>query len=284
LGLDSLGVEDDPEEPGEFSCYGDDRFLGRLTSEGEASEASMQAIMRPIGEGDDAGRLSFSPPAEGEADRGAMAVMPGGLDEEASGMRVPGPGDGAALLRLPARVFTGDEAEEGHEGAGSREAAEVVELGDEADGGDGVDAAEATEPGDRFAVGFLGAAGGELVVEMTKPFLELVQGDEIAVEGRLARGVVEVEGVKPRQVACPPGALGSGEEAVTAQKEFAHAMVGAGEILAGIFPAAAEIAKGFFALGGRMHLGEEIGAQKLGELPRIPPIGLDPFPRLHRSE
>lgn len=105
LGLDSFGVEDDPEEPGEFSCDGDDRFLGRLTSEGETHEALVEANVGAIGEGEDSSGLSFAPPAEREADRGPMAVMPGGLDEEVSGMRVPSPGDGSALLRLPCRSY-----------------------------------------------------------------------------------------------------------------------------------------------------------------------------------
>jgi hypothetical protein len=213
-----------------------------------------------------------------------MAVVPGGLDEEAPRVGVPGAGDGAALLRLSARVFAGDEAEEGHEGTGSREAAEVVELGDEAHCRDGVDPPEAAEPGDRFAVGLFGAAGSELLIEMPESLLELVESDEIAVEGGLARGVVEVEGMKPGRVACPPRALRSGEEAVTAEKELAHAMPRTGEVLADVLAAAAEIAESLLTLGGRVHLGEEVGAEELGELPGIAPVGLDPLARLHRRE
>ena len=142
-------MEDDPEEPGEFTGDGDDGLLGRLSSKSETQEASVEAIVGAIGKGDHVGRLPFAPASEGEADRGPMAVMPGGLDEEASCVGVAGSGDRAALLRLSTRVFAGDEAEEGHERTGSREAKEVMQLGDEADGGDGVDAAEAAEPGDR---------------------------------------------------------------------------------------------------------------------------------------
>ena len=277
-------MEDDPEEPGEFTGDSDDGFLGRFSSEGETHEASVQPIMGAIGESDHTGGLSLAPASEREADRGSMAVMPGGLDEEASRVGVAGSGDGAAVLRVAARVFAGDEAEEGHEGAGSREAAEVVELGDEAHRGDGVDAAEAAEPSNRLAVGFLGTAGGELFVEMTEPFFELIEGDEIAVEGGLARGIVKVERVEPGEVACAPRALGSGEEAVAAEKELAHAMPRAGEIFPHVFTAAAEIAKSFFTLGGRVDLGEEIGAEELGELAGVAPIGLDALSRLHRSE
>jgi hypothetical protein len=162
LGLDSLGVEDDPEEPGEFSGDGDDRLLGRLTSESETDVASVESLVR---------------------------------------------------------------------------------------------------------------AGGEFFIEVMEPLLELIEREEIAVEGRPARGVVEVEGVKPREGTGSPRPLGPGEEAGTTEKELAHAVTGAGEILPHVLAAATEIPESFFALGGRVHLGEEVGAEELDELPGVAPIG-----------
>jgi hypothetical protein len=281
LGLEAVGVEDEPQEACQFTSDSDDGFGAGFAAGDEPDVTTVEARLSAIGDGDDTLGLTLAAAFERKADRGPVAIVPGGLDEETADVVVAGAGDRAPSTGLAAGVFAGDEAEVAHEGTWRPEAAEVVEFGDEADGGDGVDAAEAAEPGDGFLVRFLGGEFGEGRVDVLQTLLEFVDGDEIRVERGLAGAIVEGEGVKPRHVTRAPGSLGPGEEAVTTKQELAHAMPGSGEVLLNVLPAAAEVPDRFLGLRGRANLREEVGSQELGELASISAVGLDARSRLH---
>jgi len=199
-------------------------------------------------------------------------------------MPVAGLGNGSPSPRLAARVLAWHKPEERHEGTGRGEAPEVVKLGDEADGSHRVDAAEAAEPRDRFGVRDDRGEGGEVFFQVPVSFFELVDRSEVTVEGRLAGRIVESKRPEPHAVTRPPSSLRRAVITVTPQQELAHAVPRSGEILADVFPTPAEIAKRLLAFRGRMHLGQQIRPQQLGELARIASVGLDPRSGLDRGK
>ena len=79
-----------------------------------------------------------------------MAVVPGRLDEQPSGVAVAGFRDVAAVVLVPGGVLARGQAEVAHQLARVAEAAEVTDLGEQAQRGAGGDAAEGAKPGDRI--------------------------------------------------------------------------------------------------------------------------------------
>jgi len=70
-------------------------------------------------------------------DAWAVAVVPGGLDEESAGVVVAGLGDVAAVALVAAGVLAGDDPQPGAQLARVAEAVEVADLGDQAKRGPG---------------------------------------------------------------------------------------------------------------------------------------------------
>jgi hypothetical protein len=56
------------------------------------------------------------------------------------------------------------------------------------------------------------------------------------------------------------------------------------QVLVGVLPRAAQVARGFVFGSGRVNLGEQACAQEAGQLPRIAPVRLDPLARLARDQ
>lgn len=277
-------MQEEPDEAGQFSSDSDDGLGSWLAAGDEPAVPAVKTCLSAIGDGDDALRLSLAAASKRKTHGGAMTIVPGSLDEETADVVVACTSNGTSTAGIAARVFTRDEPEVAHEGAWGAEAAEVVEFGDHGDGGDGVDAAEAAKPADGFLVGFLGGDLSEGRVDVRKPLLELVDGDEVSVERRSARAIIEGERVKPRHVARTPRSLGPGEETVASKQELAHAMPRTSEVLLDILPAAAEVSKRFLGLSGRADFGEEVRSQELGEFASISAIGLDARAGLRRSQ
>ena len=65
-------------------------------------EPSREAMLSLERDGHNLWGLSLSPSVEDEIGAGVMTVVPGGLDEDASGMRVAGLGDGPSSLAISA--------------------------------------------------------------------------------------------------------------------------------------------------------------------------------------
>jgi hypothetical protein len=184
-------MEGSPEISDQLPSLGDNDLIVGFSSSCHAGTPPPEAVLGPVGEGDDARGLALPPPAQIDPHFGPVAVVPRCLDEETADVVVAGPGDAAPLVGVPAGVFTGDQSQIGHEGPRGAEASEVVEFGHEVDGSDGVDATEATEPGHGFPVRLLATELGELGVEGNETFLELFEGKKVAVEGGLFGGPIE---------------------------------------------------------------------------------------------
>jgi len=104
------------------------------------------------------------------------------------------------------------------------------------------------------------------------------------IEGRLGRRVFKGQGSQPRHVTDAPMTLGVVIAKPAAQQELAHAMTGAHQVLAHGVAATTQVAQRFVRFVGGLHLGQQPRAQQLGQLARIPPIGLDPLPGLDRDQ
>ena len=105
-------MERGPDEAGELTCDGDDGLAGGLALGEHAVEAAVEAVHRLVGERDDLGGLPVTTALQALG-IGLMAVVPGGLDQQAAGMTVAGLGDRTAPLGVGGRELGGDEAEEG---------------------------------------------------------------------------------------------------------------------------------------------------------------------------
>lgn len=109
--LGGLLAHGGPDEASEFPCDGDDDLGARLSSLEHSGEAAVEALHRLVCDGDDARGLALSSLCQAES-AGAMAVVPGGLDEQPSHVTVAGLGDFSSMLFASGGVLAGDESEE----------------------------------------------------------------------------------------------------------------------------------------------------------------------------
>lgn len=91
-----------PDESGELASDGDDGLARRLTVGEHAVEAAVESVHGLVGEGNDGGRLSLTAVLQAEG-IGAVAIVPGGLDEQAAGVAVACLCDVAAALGVSGR-------------------------------------------------------------------------------------------------------------------------------------------------------------------------------------
>ena len=107
-----------PDKAREFPRHRDDRHGGPLAVADEMSIAAMQPLLRPPCFADDSRRLVDGMAREPRAQGRPMAIVPGGLDQHATRVRVARFGEGTAALALARGVLAGYEAQIAHEGAG----------------------------------------------------------------------------------------------------------------------------------------------------------------------
>ena len=107
--------------------------------------AAMEALLGVPGVVDDGGGRAALPLAQGRAEKGMMAVVPGGFDQHAPQMGIAGFGDRAARLFGAARMLRRHEADKGHRPRGGREPPRVAEFGGDGQRGEIVDAAETAQ-------------------------------------------------------------------------------------------------------------------------------------------
>ena len=81
----------------------------------ESPELFVESVLGLHGDGDDIRGLPLSPSSQDQMGAAAVAVVPGGLNEEPSGVDVTGFGDGASSLAISRRAFGWHQAEVGHE-------------------------------------------------------------------------------------------------------------------------------------------------------------------------
>src|SRR5215211_537247 len=133
-----------PEECGEFACAGDRDDAGGLAAlRAQVLPALVEALLGAPGDRDHARVLALLAAGESFADRGTVAVMVGGLDQEAAGVGGSGLGDRALAAPFVGGALGGHDAEEARQQARLWEPSEVADLGGEARGRQRVDAPEA---------------------------------------------------------------------------------------------------------------------------------------------
>src|SRR4029079_6876525 len=162
----SVRERDLPAVGGQFARDGDGDDAVLFAAGGlEQPPAGVKAALGVPGGVDDRGGLAAVAALEGHADRGVVAVVVSGLDQESAGVAGSGLGDRALAALVGGVVLGGHEAEVGAQRVGVREAREVADLGAQPDRRQRVDPAQAAQPGDRRGprrlVGYL----GELVLD-----------------------------------------------------------------------------------------------------------------------
>src|SRR5512141_737088 len=272
-----------PDEAAEFAGNGGDRDLGALALADEASVAAVEPDLRLARVLGDAGRLVAERLACPGPEGGSMAVAPTRLDEDAAGVAVAGLGDPASPLLAAAGVLAGDEADEGHELARALEATEVVDLGEEDHGGEGGDAPQAGELADRIGVGLSGRETSDVLLEQSALFDEVLDLEDVVLEGDPLRVAFELLASQPLPVALGP-VVAVAEDAAMADEELREPMARWGEVLADILARADEIADRLLVGGRNGDHGELAGAIQASELPGVAAVGLHAVRRLHGDE
>ena len=128
-----------------------------------------------LGNGDDLGWLSLTASFEDKGRAGVVAVVPGGLHQEAAHVDIAGLGDRAAVLSIAGGVLRRDQAEVGHEGARGSEAPHVANLDQQSKGSEGLDASETAECFYGFPVVWKSRIAFQLCVEGRLFCLQILQ-------------------------------------------------------------------------------------------------------------
>ena len=172
--------------------------------ERERGEPPAEPLLRVVGQCDHPRGLPLAPPPQRQPDGGAVAIVPGGFDQDAAEVRIAGLGDPAVPDVLPAARFTGDHPEEGHQLTRAGKPPEVMELSDDDQRRERVHAPETPQPPDGRAIRLLPGDLGDVGVELADPRLELCDGEQGVVEDHLVRGVDKRQLVQPAPVGVGP--------------------------------------------------------------------------------
>lgn len=127
-------ASDIPDKAAQLSSDGHtDLVLGQLASHSQMSKAFGQAQLGTPG--DLAGRfgLPLLTYLQVATDSGAVAISPGGLNEDTAGVFVTGLGDTALMAGSPGRELRGHQSKVSHQGGGVGETAQIAEFGDQGD-------------------------------------------------------------------------------------------------------------------------------------------------------
>ena len=81
---------------------------------GSLSKSTTQAVLRFVGNRNHLRRLPGATLGERAPDAGAVLIVPGGLDQEATDERVTRARNSAAPMPLSGGVFAGDQSDIGH--------------------------------------------------------------------------------------------------------------------------------------------------------------------------
>ena len=112
-----------PEERGELARDGDRHHAGGLAApEAQVRPALIEAPLGAPGDSDHARVLAFLATCELDADRRLEAVVVGGLDQQATGVGGPGPGDRALAADRIGGALGGHDREKARQQVRSREA------------------------------------------------------------------------------------------------------------------------------------------------------------------
>src|SRR5438093_2595288 len=103
------GLQRRPQEAREFARDRHGDFRRRLVVLRQASESTTQSLLCLVGNRNHAARLPRASSRQGDADAGAMLVMPRRFHQQPANQRIARPRDAATSVLLPGGVFTGYE-------------------------------------------------------------------------------------------------------------------------------------------------------------------------------
>jgi len=132
---------DRPDEARQLAGHAGGDLVGVLAARAHALPALVEAQLRLLGAGHDAGRLTGLAARQMRGASRPATLVVGRLDQQSAGVVVAGLGDRALPAALTRGALRGHEAQVGHECGRSLETGEVADLGDQPDGGQRVDAA-----------------------------------------------------------------------------------------------------------------------------------------------
>ena len=240
-----------------------------------ASEPSAQPLLRLVRDRNHAGRLSFAPSRQGDADARPMLIVPRRFHQQPTDQRVARARDAATPMLLPAGVLARHQPEIRHQRPRRREPPKVMQLGQDQHRGQRIDAPETAQPPDALPI--------RLASRRSRPAARPTprvapQCDRSPADSRrrprARRGAPTSDSrstpMRPRPVA--PAVVQA-----AAQQQLAQPMPTPLQILARIIARAAQIANRFVLGGRRLDLRQQARATQLRQLARIAAIRLDPL-------
>ncbi len=263
-----------PDEGGQFAGDGDDGLVFIFAPGLEFDIAFVEAVLHAPGEFLDFGALSDLAGGEAASDFGCFSEVLGAFDEHPPAVAVAAFGDGALPVSGAAGVFSGNKPEESHEGARMAEAPQVSQLADDGHGGDFLEALAGHEGVDH---GFPFPVFEQLfhAVDKSGDALDAtVDGLHVFFKNGLVGVVGHDEFAQVAHVGGGPFAFAGVVESV-AQEKGVEALLGAGEIVAGIGAGAADVADGLVQHGRDADLGDVAVTEEAGDFAGIALVGFD---------
>lgn len=117
----------------------------------ESPELLVETVLGFDSDSDDGRGLPLSASFEDKLGADSVSVVPGGFDQETSGMDVTGFGDGSSSFFLTGGAFRGDESKVGHQSPWGSEAPDVVDFAQKHQSSEYLDATQSAEGFDLFS-------------------------------------------------------------------------------------------------------------------------------------
>src|SRR5262252_10156157 len=249
----------------------------------EMAVAPMQPLLRPPRLPDDLIGLRLAPARQRAADRGAMAIVPGGLDEDPARVRIAGFRQRTPPVGLAGGVLARHQPQVGHELPGPAEALEVHDLGHEHHRRERADAAEAAQPPDGVPIRRRLREGRDLLVEFRLPRQRLFERKHGCLERALQRRQLEVLPADPGPMPLRPVLLRNPEPSVPIE-QLQETMSPAHDIAPHGLATPHQVAGGFLRLVGHVDRGQLPRPKQADQFPGIAAIGLDALPGATRRQ
>src|SRR4051812_15758264 len=269
---------DRPDEPEQLAGNGRDRDVALLPATDQFAIPAAQSHLRLPGDVSPSLRDAALLEPHRLAHLGGQAVAPGRFEQQRSGGDVAGLGDATRADAPAAGVLTRHQAEKGHELPRAGEPGEVAHLGHQRRRDDQLDALQGLQSRDDRRKGPGRDQLGQLLLELSLAALRLVETVDVALQGKLLRGMRELPVREPDAMPEAPGLA----EVADAMLEQEHLDVrpGLAHIVGRRLPGADEVPHRLVNLVRDPDEGELAGTQEPRQGNRIAGVVLDPIARL----
>src|SRR4051794_26444944 len=269
---------DRPDEPEQLAGNGRDRDVALLPATDQFAIPAAQSHLRLPGDVAPSLRDAALLQPHRLAHLGGQTVAPGRFEQQRSGGDVAGLGDATRADAPAAGVLTRHQAEKGHELPRAGEPGEVAHLGHQRRRDDQLDALQGLQSRDDRRKGPGRNQLGQLLLELLLAALRLVETVDVALQGKLRRGMREPPVREPDTMPEAPGLA----EVADAMLEQEHLDVrpGLAHIVGRRLPGADEVPHRLVNLVRGPDEGELAGTQEPRQGNRIAGVVLDPIARL----